>query len=152
IGGAGAPSPPRSERASSPRDTPVSGSSPALALPSMPIPADYPLPPPRSKRNLVISGLATAGFAGGIALMVHTAAPTASDSKGSPSFPVSAAPVVAVERAIEPAAMPAATPSPSTVERAPAASASASSGARAKSPPKPRPTKDDPGDRIYRRE
>jgi len=155
----GALTPPRSELASRPpRDTPVSASSPALALPSVPSAELYPMQPPRSKRSVIIAALATAAFVGGVALMVRTAAPPSSETKGSPSFPVSAAP--APERPVE------ATPATPTVEhptpivtnepasaatRAPVASASASSGARGK-PPKTRTTKDEPGDRIYRRE
>jgi serine/threonine-protein kinase len=160
--GSGALTPVRSERASTPpRDTPVSASSPALALPSMPSPELYPMPPPRSKRSVIIGALATAAFVGGVALMVRTAAPPNPETKGSPSFPVSAA-TGAEPRPVEaPTAPPAqpervapvvATPAETAgTARAPAATASASSGARAK-PPKTRPAKEDPGDRIYRRE
>jgi serine/threonine-protein kinase len=149
---AGGVTPARSERASSPpRDTPVSGSSPALALPSTPIPQLYPMPPARSKRNVIISALATAAFVGGVALMVRTAAPPAGDAKGSPSFPASARTAALEPQPVEPTPT-AAEPAAAATARAPAASASASSGARAKSAPKTRPTKEDPGDRIYRRE
>jgi serine/threonine protein kinase len=138
--------------ASTRRDTPASGSSPALAL-THPTPPGVMTVPSRRRRRAV---LATAGGALALGAALIVAVGTSSSnrgSEGSASLPVMAPAPVETSRArapIEPAA-PAVEPASTAQGESPVASASASASKRAK-PSKPKPTKDERGDRIYRRE
>jgi serine/threonine-protein kinase len=141
------------------QDTPVSGSSPALALAHTPPPPAEPLPISRRRKYAVVAGAAGAVVLGVglLALAARFPGRASSIAVNSPATPA-ASPIDLPAAAPATAAAATAEPAPSFAEHAPpgladspAASASAGPSKHAKST-KSRPAKDDRGDRIYRRE
>jgi serine/threonine-protein kinase len=139
---------------SGPRDTPTSASSPALALAhTTPPPFTAPAVSPRRRRAVVFT--AGSALVAGAAVLVGVAtSPSNRGSDTSAAFSGTAARAAAAS----PVATPPVEPAPVAVQpvvaaptETPAASASAPPPKRAK-PNKSRPTKDERGDRIYRRE
>jgi serine/threonine-protein kinase len=154
------PTPPSPPAPSSPtpvtrRDTPVSASSPAIALAHTKPPVASARPPSRGRRRAVVFVAGSALVFGSAALVAvamsssnHGADATSAFTVSEPlrpSEPVRSAPTA------EPASIVAA-PAPTARAESPAASASASPPTKRAKPTKARPSKEERGDRIYSRE